>query len=237
MTNRADQKMPSTFIIIPAYNAADTIGNVVHRVKKCGYEHVIVVDDGSKEESTSLAAEKAGAVVLKHIVNRGYGAALRTGYLYAIENNAQYVVTLDADGQHQPEEISELLKPVLAGTVDISLGSRFMTKRSNVPLLRKMFLKIGIKVVYLFYGLHLTDTHNGFRAMNRTALTKMKFSIDGMAHSSEYPAEIIRNHLRFVEVPVTITYTDETMKAGQDGIGSLNAFRIFSKMVWHKIMR
>jgi len=226
-----------TLILIPAFKAGRTIGEVVKRIRHQGFSHILVVDDGSpltEERKTAKEAEDAGAIVVRHCFNRGYGAALRTGYLYAINHSFDSVVTLDADGQHLPEEIVTVLKPLLQHQADIVLGSRFLGQAVNIPWHRKLFLKGGILITYLFYGMYLTDSHNGFRAMSRRALQVMKFDQDRMAHSSEYPAEISRTKLKFVEVPVTVRYTNESLSHGQR---TLHAFRILYHMIWSKLLK
>ncbi|EHR79127.1 glycosyl transferase [Thermococcus litoralis DSM 5473] len=117
-----------TLIIIPAYNEELTIGSVVALAKK--YGDVLVVDDGSKDR-TSEIAQKAGAIVIRHEVNKGKGAALKTGFGYALANGYDVIVTIDADGQHNPDEIPLLLKPILEGEADLVIGSRYL----NIPLI------------------------------------------------------------------------------------------------------
>ena len=221
------------FVVIPAFKAPDKIASVIRNVQAQGFSNIVVVDDGSMD-ATYKNAKAAGATTLQHLVNRGYGAALRTGMEYAKRNNAKFVVTIDADGQQNPAEIKDLLKPLQENKADIALGSRFLTRKSNVPFWRKVFLKGGIWVTYLFYGLLLTDSHNGFRAINHKALHSMKFELDRMEHSSEYPSEIKRRRLRYVEIPVTVTYTDETMEKGQK---TSNAFVILFKMILQKLLK
>ncbi|MBW3011547.1 glycosyltransferase family 2 protein, partial [Candidatus Woesearchaeota archaeon] len=155
------------FIVIAAYNEEKNISKVIQGLKKAGYQNIIVVDDCSKDRTYELA-EAQNIHVLKHVINRGQGAALRTGIEYALSLGADAVVTFDADGQHRLEDLPAMLKPVLEGEVDVTLGSRFL-KQTEVPPMRKFLLKGSIIVQNLFYGIKLTDANNGFRVLSRKA--------------------------------------------------------------------
>ena len=203
------------FVVIAAFNEEHSVPKVIRELHKAGYKNVVVVDDGSKDK-TYEAALDAGATVLQHIVNRGQGAALQTGIDYALEQDADIIVTFDADGQHRVEDIPAMVKPVESGKYDVTFGSRFLTKQSkeNVPFLRKLYLKVGILVLLLFYGVRMTDAHNGFRALSREAAQKIRITADRMAHASEIVEEVHRLKLKYREIPVVIRYTDETLRKG-----------------------
>ncbi|MEM2916073.1 MAG: glycosyltransferase family 2 protein [Candidatus Woesearchaeota archaeon] len=203
------------FIVIAAFNEEHSVPKVIKGLRRAGYNNIVVVDDGSKDR-TFEAALDAGATVLRHVVNRGQGAALQTGIDYALQEGADIIVTFDADGQHRVEDIPAMVKPVADGEVDITFGSRFLKKESqkNVPFLRKLYLKIGILVLLLFYGVRMTDAHNGFRALSRDAAKKIRITADRMAHASEIVEEVHRLNLKYREVPVIIRYTEETLKKG-----------------------
>jgi len=194
-----------TFVVIPCWNDAKNITPVIESVKK--YGQVVVIDDGSDDDS-SLVAGKAGAIVLKHFINRGQGAALETGNTYALENGAELVIHFDADGQHQAEEIPRLIAPILEGKVDVVMGSRFIgDTKQNVPWVKKWFiLKPAIFFHNLLLGVKLTDAHNGFRALNRQALSMIHLKQDRYSHASEIVAEIAKSGLKYQEVPVTVIY-------------------------------
>jgi glycosyltransferase involved in cell wall biosynthesis len=203
------------FIVIAAFNEEHSVPKVIRELRKAGYNNIVVVDDGSKD-NTYKAAIDAGATVLQHIVNRGQGAALQTGIDFAIEQDADIIVTFDADGQHRVEDIPAMVKPVESGKYDVTFGSRFLTKQSKekVPFLRKLYLKVGILVLLLFYGVRMTDAHNGFRALSREAAKKIRITADRMAHASEIVEEVHRLKLKYREIPVVIRYTDETLRKG-----------------------
>ena len=209
-------------VVIPAYNEEKNIAQAIRDLRPHVSE-VVVVDDGSNDE-TGDAAGSAGAYVLRHRINRGQGAALRTGTEFAIKYlAADIIVHYDADGQHVAEEVDDMVKPILLGGADVVLGSRFLKDTSKVPFFRKLILKGGIIFTRFTSGLKVTDTHNGFRALSRSAAQKIEISQDRMAHASEIFDEIVQHKLRFCEVPVTIRYTKESRQKGQSSWGS---FRI-----------
>lgn len=166
----------------------------------------------------------AGAVVLRHIVNRGQGAALQTGLEYALGAGAQFVVTFDSDGQHAVEDISALLAPLVRGEAEIALGSRFLdSTQTSIPFVRRAVLRAGIVFTRVTSGARVTDTHNGIRAFSREAATRLRISMDRMAHASELLDQVVAGGLRYVEVPVRIRYTAYSRQKGQR---SSAAFRI-----------
>lgn len=222
-----------TYIVIPAYNEEKSIVKVVQGLKKAGHKDIIVVDDGSRD-NTKEEAKKAGAHVLQHLMNRGQGAALKTGIDAAISLGADIIVTFDADGQHQAKDIPNIVKPVEKKEVDVALGSRFLETKAKIPLVRKIFLKGGALIIWLLYGIRLTDSHNGFRALSRKAAQAIELRSDKMEHASEILDEIYRKKLKYKEVPVEILYTEYSMQHGQS---TWNAFNILFKMIKNKLLR
>lgn len=221
------------FAVIPAYNEESKIYNVLEEVKKY-VDKVVVVDDGSMDRTYQCACNSINVDVLRHIINRGQGAALKTGNEYALSQGADIILHFDSDGQFLAEEIPEMLKPVAAGEVEVILGSRFLSKKSNVPLTRKFVLKGGIFFNWFLTGLKLTDAHNGFRVLSKQAAEKINITQDRMAHSSEIVAEIARHELSYKELPVTVKYTDYSKGKGQS---SLNAFKIVFDLFFKKLIR
>ncbi|MDO8503255.1 MAG: glycosyltransferase family 2 protein [bacterium] len=222
--------MKKIFIILAAYNEEEAIKKVINDVRHYA-DRVVVVDDGSTDRTGSLVSGK-NTVLLRHFLNLGQGAALQTGFDYAVQNGADIVVTYDADGQFRASEIPQLTKPIIEGKADVVLGSRFLGKAVNISPLRLVTLKLAIIFTRIFSDLDLTDTHNGFRAMNRRALQKIRITYNGMAHASEIIDEIKREKLKFVEVPVTVTYNQYTRKKSQS---SFAAFRIFTDLLVKKL--
>jgi len=203
----------STWVLCPAFNEAKTLGAVLGGLRAEGYR-VVVVDDGSRDETARIAMEHASAVVT-HPVNLGQGAALKTGIDYALSRGAEYLVTFDSDGQHRPSDIPRLLEALVRNHADFALGSRFLGKPQSMPLLRKLLLRAATVFTSLTTGLYLTDTHNGLRAFTRRGAMALNFRQNRMAHASEILSDIAASRLRYVEVPVTIDYTEYSMAKGQ----------------------
>lgn len=220
------------FIVIAAYNEGKSITKVISGLKKAGYDNIIVVDDGSKDDTYHVALN-AGATVLRHVVNRGQGAALKTGIEYSLRSGADIIVTFDADGQHRVEDLKAMIAPVKSGQYDITVGSRFL-KPVDMPFFRRLTLKIAVMVVWFFYGAKMTDAHNGFRVMNRKAAQTIDITSDRMEHASQIVEEIHKKNLKFKEVPVTILYTDYSMQHGHGGM--LQALKVLARMIIRRII-
>ncbi len=216
------------FIIIPCYNEANNLSAVINKVKD--YGQVIVIDDGSTDNSYQIAKD-AGTVVLKHFLNRGQGAALETGDCYALNNGADLVIHFDSDGQHTAEEIPKLIQPIISQETDVVFGSRFIADKSNTPFLKKwLILKPATAFQNIMLGVKLTDAHNGFRALSKNALAKIKIKQDGMAHASEIVEQVKLNNLKYKEVPVTIKYNEF-------GQGFISGLKILRDLIFGKINR
>lgn len=210
--------MAADWVVIPAYNEATVIGSVVEDVRRF-IEHVVVVDDCSKD-GTAPAARNAGAIVLRHIINRGQGAAIQTGLEFALRNGAEAIVTFDADGQHSADDLASMLAPIHARKVDFVLGSRF-AGGSDVPALRRLTLKFAVLFTRLTSGLRVTDAHNGLRAFSRRGARAIHIRLDRMAHASEIMDQIRSSGLPYVEVPVRVRYTEYTRRKGQRGVHAI----------------
>lgn len=209
---------PSVWVICPAFNEAAAIGRVLTDLTCVGRGayNIIVVDDGSKDATRRSAAPMA-TVVVSHPINLGQGAALKTGIDYALSQGADYLVTFDTDGQHLAADVPRLLEALSHQRADFALGSRFLKPPHNMPLMRRILLFAATLFTVATTGLHLTDTHNGLRAFTRRGALALQLRQDGMAHASEILAEIARSGLRYVEVPVTIAYTEYSLTKGQRG--------------------
>ncbi len=201
--------------VVPAYNEGNRIVAAIADAKQF-VDHVVVVDDCSSDD-TGVVAKSAGAIVLRHIINRGQGAALQTGTDYALKTLvADDIVHFDADGQMRGSEIPMMVAPIASGEADIVLGSRFLGKDAlNMPWLRKLMIRLGTIFTILLSGIRVTDTHNGFRALSRKAAQEMRITLDRMAHASEILDLVMTKRLRYVERPVTISYSAETLQKGQ----------------------
>ena len=200
--------MSTTFIVIPAHNEADTIAQVVRDVRTAFKEcRVVVVDDCSTDDTWQRARE-TGSVVLRHIINRGQGAALRTGTEYALLQGADTIVHFDADGQFLAAEIKEVIAPLETGEADIVFGSRFLAKSSNLPWLKKYIFFPLARRLHIFFGVRLSDPQAGLRAFRAEAFAKIHWRQDRMAHCSEIIFNAFHNKLRIVEVPITVIYRE-----------------------------
>jgi glycosyltransferase involved in cell wall biosynthesis len=195
-------------------------------------QEVVVIDDGSRDE-TAAQARQAGATVASHPINRGQGAALQTGMDLAMSRGADVLVHVDSDGQHPAHQIPQLLAPILSGEADVVWGSRFLDRTSNVPPTRRLVLKAGGLFTRLVSGLQITDAHCGFRALSRDAALKIRLRQDRMAHASEFLQLLSRQQLRYREIPVTVRYTEYSLSRGQS---SWNAVRIIIDLIKGSIL-
>jgi len=208
---------------IPCYNEEATIGSVVLKAKR-HVDEVLVIDDGSVDD-TARVAEEAGAKVIKHGGNRGYGAAIQNCFKYAKENDFDIMVILDGDGQHNPDEISVVIEPILERKADISVGSRFLKEehKNNVPLYRRF----GIHVITWLTNLgskktrRVIDAQSGFRGYSRKAIEKLDLKDEGMGVSTEILLQARKRKLTIKEVPVGCRYDVEGSTEGsvKHGLG------------------
>ena len=223
---------PSIWLIIPAYNEAAIIGRVVTEVVERGY-NVAVVDDGSTDE-TGRRAGAAGAIVVTHPINLGQGAALQTGIQFALRQGAEIIVTFDADGQHRPADIECLIEALTTNNADFALGSRFLGGAVAMPPSRRILLLAATWFTRQTTGLKVSDTHNGLRAMTRRGASHIKLRQNRMAHASELLDQIARSGLRYVEVPVTIEYSQYSLAKGQRLADSLRILVDLSAQRLHR---
>ena len=192
-------------IVIPAYNEADNIGYVIDQIpaEVCGLPTAtLVVDDGSRD-GTEEVAEAHGAVVARHVINRGGGAALRTGYRLMVDSEAAIVVTLDADGQHLPSEMPNLVQPVLDGEVDVAHGSRVLGHAEDNHFAREMGIVFFNRLVSFITGTKVSDCSNGYRAVRTSVLPQLVLKQEQF-HTSEFMIEAIKRGIPAKEVPVTV---------------------------------
>ena len=203
----------NVWVVIAAYNEASVIARVIADVRRCGLD-VVLVDDGSVD-ATAEIAERAGAVVVRHPVNLGQGAALQTGIEFALQRSADVIVTFDADGQHRAADIAGLIEALSKFDADFALGSRFLGRTVDLPPTRRFLLKAATAFTRLASGLDLTDTHNGLRAMTRRGASEIRIRQNRMAHASELLNQIAASGFKYVEVPVTIEYSAYSLAKGQ----------------------
>ncbi len=217
--------------VIPAYNEERMIAEVVASVRP-HVDEVVLVDDGSADKTAEIG-HRHGAIVVRHPINRGQGAALQTGMQFALRRGADIIIHFDSDGQHPAHQIPDLIAPIREGEADIVLGSRFLDDTSNVPSARRKLLRTAALFTRLLSGLSITDPHSGFRALSRPSAEKIQLRQDRMAHASELLQLVARHKLRYKEIPVTISYTDYSMSKGQSG---WNAIKIVLDLIKGSIL-
>jgi glycosyltransferase involved in cell wall biosynthesis len=193
---------------IPAFNEEKNIGVIVAKLKQ-KYEKILVCDDGSSD-MTSTIASSMGADVIKHEKNLGYGSAIKTIFQEAKKFEGDILVTFDADGQHQISEIDSMLKPILENNADIVIGSRFLGKTQNLPRYRKVGIKAITGLTNTVTNSKITDSQSGFRAYGKKALNEIIPTESGMGISTEILIKASKKQLKISEIPITITYDDNT---------------------------
>ena len=230
--------MPSLHLIIPAFNEARVIQNTLRalpaQIDGIDALTVVVVDDGSRDDTAAevLRCGDPRVVLLRHAINRGLGGALGTGLQYARQHGADFVITYDADGQHAPEDIGNVLAPLVAGRADAVIGSRLLDPK-GMPWYRVVG-NWGLNVfTFVIFGMWTTDSQSGLRGFSRAALAKIEIRMDRMEVSSEFIKEIRRCRLRFTEVPIRAIYSDYSLAKGQR---NLNGFNILIRLVLHRLM-
>lgn len=209
------------WIVVPLYNEATVIGDVVREVRRT-FPNVVCVDDGSTDGSAETAAA-AGASVVRHPVNLGQGAALQTGFEYALAvPTMRWVVTFDADGQHQVSDVVDMVAKARREGLDVVFGSRFLDDRTEAGGLKKLVLRMAVGYTNLTTGTRLTDAHNGLRVLSRDVVARLEITQNRMAHASELVHQIGRLDVRYGESPVHILYTDYSKAKGQSLWNAVN---------------
>ena len=215
---------PRIIIGMPAYNEAKYIGTLVVQVRQFADE-VVVVDDGSTDH-TARVADLAGASVIRHMVNKGYGSAIQSIFTEAKNRNADILVILDADSQHNPDEIPSLIKAITEGS-DVVIGSREAQRKTIAPY-RRFGQRILSKLTSIASREKLSDTESGFRAYSKKAIALLELKEKGMAISSEIVSEAAAKGLKVTEVPISVIYTQDgsTINPVKHGFGVLNRIMV-----------
>lgn len=228
LADQANGKQPTITVVMPAYNEEEVIGDVLQRLPEeiLGYKvKPIVVIDGA-EDYTEIVASKAGYLVATHVMNRGQGDALRTGFELALQQGADIVVTMDADGQHWPKDMERLVKPVIEGEADYVMGSRFLGQYEDRGDMRHIGIVLFTGLINFLGGVRITDCTNGFRAIRGSELARLKLEEDRFS-APELIMEAAKKGLRIREVPVSIARraAGESKKPGRLGypLGFLRA--------------
>lgn len=218
--------LPNLWVVVPAYREARVIGDTVRKLKGV-FPNVVVVDDGSPDD-TARQALAAGAVVVRHIINLGAGAATQTGLVFALRQGASHVATYDADGQHHVEDLERMCERMAQGDVDVIFGSRFLGAVENMPASRRLLLRLAVIFTNWTTGGRFTDAHNGLRLMTAEVASRIDLLQNGMAHASELVHQVIQQGFRYIEMPVRVTYTTYSLAKGQR---NWNALRILGDLL------
>ena len=215
------EDLDDTWLVVPLYNEAQVVREVIEDARRT-FPHIVVVDDGSRDDSAAQA-EAAGAVVVRHPINLGQGAALQTGITYVLERtDARYLVTFDADGQHSPSDAAAMVERAEAEDLAIVLGSRFLDGKTDVGWLKRLVLRTVAVVSSRTSGMHLTDAHNGLRLIRRDAAQQLNLTQNRMAHASQIIRQLGATGLPWREHGVHIVYTDYSRAKGQSLWNSVN---------------
>lgn len=205
-------------IILPAFNEAKVISQVLAQVKKAVAKlpvqtEICVVNDGSSD-NTAQVAKNSQATVLTHVINRGLGASLSTGLEYAKQIQADFAITMDSDGQHDPDDLITVLKPLLNKQADVIIGSRLLQPTGKMPLLRRINNQAFNLLTRLLFGVVTTDSLSGFRGFGKKAIQSIELKTERMEVSNEFFTEIKRHQLKFTEVPIKVIYTKYSLAKG-----------------------
>lgn len=215
------RRIEDAWLVIPLYDEAAVLRSVLEEAMAV-FPHVVCVDDASSDGSGEIA-RAAGAVVVRHPVNLGQGAALQTGICHVLRaTDAAYLVTFDADGQHRVQDAAEMVERARAEDLAVVFGSRFLDSRTRPGLLKKMLLKSAVWLTNQQTGMKLTDAHNGLRVIRRDAATRLDLQQNRMAHATEIVLQLGRTGLPWAEHPVHVLYTDYSKAKGQSMANSVN---------------
>ena len=216
------------FVVLPAYNEEKTIEKVLKDLIDIGFE-IVVVDDGSVDGTFSIVnriiMEKKTGLLCRHIINRGLGAALKTGIEVALMEDPDIIVTFDADGQHDPKDILKVSKPIINDEADVVIGMRNF---KEMPSSKKIGNRIMNFITLFFYGINVNDSQSGLRAFNRKAAETIIINARDYCVSSEIIGEIKRHNLRLIEVPIKTIYTNYSIKKGTN---TNEGLKILAKLI------
>jgi len=211
-------------IIIPSYNEGARILKVVTAIKEHGFHNIVVVDDGSTDDSIELVRH-LNITIIQHLVNRGAGAATETGLKYCREIlNPETVVMIDADTQHDPNDIRKLIDAHENQEADITIGNRFMESRGNVPLRNWFYNQVANVVTGLIAGKNVRDSQSGFKVFNKRALNQIIVEQDKFEHCSEILIKGLEYNFKIIEVPIHVYYSPETSGKGQHFFNGIRTF-------------
>lgn len=221
---------PKIYIVIPAYNEEKVIRDVIEEIQKTGYGNIVVVDDGSADNTFQKANEIEGVTAIRHNLNRGKGAATKTGIEASKLLGADIIVTMDGDGQHDPKDILNITDPIVKNHCDVVLGSR-LHNPAGMPWYKIWQNRIGNLITWYLFGLWVTDSQSGFRAYSRRAAEIINTMGDRYEYDSEVIREIYNYQLKYKEIPIKVRYTAYSMgKVHKQSL--VNGAKTLYKMLW-----
>lgn len=217
-------------LVIPMFNEETVIRDVLSELDLIGLK-IVCVDDGSSDKTVQIVSEFPNVFIVRHLINRGQGAAIETGFEFIRRNfpDTDYVFTFDSDGQHDSKDLVSFIRIAKQDEFDLMLGNRFLSLDSNVPVLKAYLLKLSAFSTRIFLGLKIHDRHNGFRCINFETVKNLKLSCDSYEHADEILHFAKKRGLRLTEVPVTIRYTDYSKSKGQPLVNIVN---MITRKVW-----
>lgn len=231
-TKISDEDKRLTYVILPAYNEATRIQPVIEEIAQKGYK-MVIVNDGSSDNTLEVVKESQkkypkNIYIYSHIINRGVGVAMQTGFDAVLKYNPKYIINMDSDGQHSADDLENVLEPLVTGRAQAVIGVRPL---KDMPLSRNIANSIMNLLTRIFYKVNVSDSQTGFRAITLEALKKININARGYLISSEFIREVNDNKIPFEEVPIKTIYTPETQAKGTN---VTEAFKILIQMIKHQ---
>lgn len=227
--------MKEIYVVIPFYNESLEVLKSTVRGLSIYFKNIILVNDGGAKE-IKKAIEGLPVYYLRHVINLGQGAALQTGMEFALHKGADIIVHFDADGQHNPEDALQMISYLESEKLDIVLGSRFLKKEhaNAVPLLRRIMIKVGVIINFLFTGLWMSDAHHGLRVMNKYMASKVEFKENRQLHATEILSIIKKHDFSYKEYPAKVVYSSYSIHKGQKNI---HFIKIMKELILSRFMK
>lgn len=222
----------STYVILPAYNEATRIRPVIEEIAQMGYK-MVIVNDGSSDNTLEVIKESQrkypkNIYIYSHIINRGVGVAMQTGFDAVLRYDPKFIVNMDSDGQHSASDLEDVLKPLVTGEAQAVIGIRPL---EDMPFTRRFANKVMNILTWIFYKVNVKDSQTGFRAITIDALKKININARGYLISSEFIREVNDNNIPFAQVPIETIYTPETQSKGTN---TKEAIKILIQMIKHQ---